>query len=67
MTQIRQHRVDAFAAWLRTAPGSPPFFQHPGFRFFRDLTQAEIAAAGEIMRAEGNALNDEADELDGAA
>ena len=66
MAQIRQNRVDAFTAWLRTIDGSPPFYQRPEFRFFADLTADERTVASQIMRDEGEQLNDEADKLEGA-
>lgn len=61
---IRQHRVEAFAIWLGTAPTSPPFHQQPEFRFFRDLTPEEFSAAARIMEREAERLNAEADALE---
>jgi len=46
---MNAHRIKAFCDWLDTIPPDPPFFQHPGFRFFADLSPAEIDAAIEEM------------------
>lgn len=60
---IRQHRVRAFADWLGSVPGEPPFYTRPEFKFFEDLTQPEFAAAAEIMRTEAAQFELEADAL----
>lgn len=62
---IRAHRVKAFCEWLETIPPEPPFHQHPGFRFFSDLTDEEFAAAKRSMRIRGMIAQAEADRLAG--
>lgn len=60
---IREHRIKAFCDWLETIPPSPPFHTHPAFRFYADLTDAEIMAASNEMRRRGEALRAEAEAL----
>jgi hypothetical protein len=64
MPEIRLHRVKAMADWLDTIPPEPSFRQHPSFRFFRDLTPAEMKAVGTEMRRRAAAASAEADALE---
>lgn len=48
---MNAHRIKAFCDWLDTIPSDPPFFQHPSFRFFSDLSPDEIEAAFNEMRS----------------
>jgi hypothetical protein len=61
---IRQHRIEAFCDWLDTIPPDPPFHAHPGFRFFRDLTQLEIDAAASEMDRRAASNHAEASRLE---
>lgn len=42
---VRQDRVEAFCDWIETIPADPPFWTHPGFGEFADLTDGELMAA----------------------
>ena len=52
---VRQHRVTAFCDWLDTIPPTPPFHTRPEFRFYADLTDAEIDASQAEMRRRADA------------
>lgn len=60
----RAYRVAAFADWLDTIPPDPPFHTRPAFRFFADLSGAEIDAAAALMRQRAAAAFAEAERLE---
>lgn len=63
MKPMNMERVAKFCDWLCTIPPTPPFHTHPEFRFFKDLTDAEIDAASAEMQRRGEAAEREAKSL----
>lgn len=59
----RLHRVHAFCDWLDTIPPDPPYFEHPGFRVFADLTDGEMMAAHIEMRRRAEVAGKDAGNL----
>ncbi|CCW15780.1 hypothetical protein EBBID32_1080 [Sphingobium indicum BiD32] len=53
MTDIRIDRVRAMADWMETIPPQPPFYEHPDFKQFSDLSDLEIEAVERAMRIRG--------------
>ncbi len=60
---VREHRVNAFCDWLESVPPSPPFHTRPEFKFFADLTDAEMDAVGDEMERRAAAHHAEAEQL----
>jgi len=56
-------RVTQFCDWLDAIPSDPPFFNHPDFARFADLTDAEIMAAKIEMHRRAERALSEADAL----
>lgn len=63
MRKIREDRVIAMADWMETIPPQPPFYKHPDWENFLDLSDAEIAACEELMRARAAGADGEAAKL----
>lgn len=63
MKKIREERVIAMADWLETVPTQPPFYKHPEWENFLDLSDAEISACEELMRARAAGADEEAAKL----
>lgn len=57
---MRADRVKALCDWLDTIPPTPPFFQHPQFVQFSDMTPAEMIAARDEMQRRSADAADEA-------
>ncbi|MBZ9649411.1 hypothetical protein K9B33_17895 [Sphingobium sp. 3R8] len=63
MKKIREDRVIAMADWLETIPTDPPFYKHPDWENFLDLSDAEISACEDLMRVRAAGAESEAAKL----